>query len=387
MCERSLCKKSCNNCFALCFERPGAALLLGEYELEIKQNTSIDLPIHIPIIPDALKQMPDYRLMPCIAVHAGNMFSRDGERIYPKYKNMGCQGALNVDPRTKILLEFYVRDKTIEGFWDKRKELYNDLKKLNFDSVIAPNYSVFEDAPRLDHLYNIKRSKTVYSELMDIGINAIPDVSWFNIRDLENWCQEIERSGIKLIAFSFQVVDVGLKTANLWRLSLTGFRYLCQNLSQDVSIIIAGVVSPFRLNDVYAAASGRTLHILNQSAYVQSRRGMLSEIRESCKECTLDEIFIRNLKYFNSLYDEMNKSTTISEVIAWEKSQLTDFYIAYKRSREDLQKKYANLDLLYSVVLRQMKKKKILKGGVKCLNHEETVLPELDPETKTAVQE
>jgi hypothetical protein len=207
----------------MCFQRKGIDALLKDLDDNIKTNTTIDLPYHIPVLPDPLKVVPD-KLTGTIAVHAGNMFSRKGEHIFKKYLEKGYQGALNIPGYTKAILEFYVRDKTLEGFWDKRQFIYPDLKKMNFKAVIAPNFSVYEDAPRIDHLYNMKRSKTVYNELLDCSINSIPDVSWYSRQDLDTWAEEITVKKIKIIAFSFQLVDVKLKTANIWRFSLLGFR-------------------------------------------------------------------------------------------------------------------------------------------------------------------
>jgi hypothetical protein len=225
LCEASLCGKNCTSCFAMCFQRKGIDALLKDLDDNIKANTAIDLPYHIPILPDPLKVVPD-ELTETVAVHAGNMFSRKGEHIFKKYLEKGYQGALNIPTNTKAVLEFYVRDKTLEGFWDKRRYIYPELRKMGFKAVIAPNFSVYEDAPRIDHLYSMKRSKTVYNELLDAGINSIPDVSWYSRQDLDSWAEEITVKNIKLIAFSFQVVDVKLKTANIWRCNLLGFRYL-----------------------------------------------------------------------------------------------------------------------------------------------------------------
>jgi hypothetical protein len=252
---------------------------------------------------------------------------------------------------------------------------------MNFKAIIAPNFSVYEDAPRIDHLYNMKRSKTVYNELLDYGINSIPDVSWYSRQDLDTWAEEITVRKIKIIAFSFQVVDVKLKTANIWRFSLLGFRYLCQNIPKDVRIIIAGVVSPFRVSEVISSASGRKIHILNQSAFVQSRRGILSENRMSAPELTFDELFKRNLKYFNDLYYEMNTSSKVSDLLSQSKETIKEY--VSNPDRDIFNDKLSN-----SLIERIIRKRKIkIDGGEnkKCQSPEEVEQshhhPPADPET------
>jgi hypothetical protein len=371
LCEASICSHNCNSCYALCPERPQAAAhlnSLGGPQINLQENKYINLPVHIPILPDRMKVKPRYELLPVIAVHAGNAFSRNGEKINKSYTSNGIPGALNLDDMTSAILEFYVKDRTIEGFWDKRKDIYPVLRDLQFKAVISPNFSVYEDAPRIDHLYNIKRSTIVYNEMLDAGIDAIPDVSWFNKTDLDRWCNEIDRNNIKIVSFSFQVVDVGLKTTNIWKSCLMGFRYFCHNISSNVRVIIAGLVSPYRVIEVMKAANGNRIHILNQSAYVQSRRGMLSETREQNRKMSFDQLFERNIEYFNRVYGEMGQSTlnnTFSKITSWDTGKLIEFYNDYTSSTEGLDEKYGmestKIDLAFSIVKRQLKKKKQMK--------------------------
>lgn len=313
LCEASICSNRCNTCFSLCPKRPGAFQYLSEIGgLDLILNRSdIDLsnlPLSIPILPDKLKTKINYELLPVASVHAGSLLSRNGEKISKTYLDKGYARALNIDEKTQAILEFYIKDRQLEGFWDRRKELYPTLKKLNFNFIIAPNFSVYEDAPRIDHLYNIKRSVTVYNELIDSGINAVPDVSWYNIKDLERWVKAINKSGIKTIAFSFQTVGVKLKASGVWKSYILGFRYLCQNIDKDVTIIVAGAISEKKVEELYKASSGQKIYILNQSAYVHSRRGVLSEARANNTSLTLDQIFINNLKYFNKTYEDIRKN-------------------------------------------------------------------------------
>lgn len=309
-CEASLCIKDCKRCSALCPKRPTAISYLksiGGAEINVVGNKKLDVKEHIPILPDRFKFKPDFNLMPVIGIHGGNMFSRNGERIIPSYLEHGYAKALNIDDKTEAILEFYVKDRTLEGFWDNRKNIYSDLKKMNFKAVISPNFSVYEDAPRLDHIYNIKRSTVVYNEMMDFGINAIPDVSWYNKNDLDRWIRDINKNKVNTIAFSFQVVDVQLKASTIWKNYILGFRYLCKNIGPGVKILVIGSSSPRRAEEIYNAAAGQSISILNQAAFVQSRRGMLSEGRVSNKDLSKDEIFERNITYFNEVYEKLNR--------------------------------------------------------------------------------
>lgn len=373
LCEAAICTKNCGKCYAMCFNRPTTAAYInhiGGPEIELQPNKRINIPVHIPVLPDRFKKMPSYELLPVVGIHGENAFSRNGEKVRKIYEERGFYGALNVDERTQGVLEFYIKDRTLEGFWDKRKSIYPAIKNLNLTAVITPNFSVYEDAPRVDHIYNIKRSSIVYNEMLNADIPVIPDVSWFDKNDLDRWCEEINLKDIKIISFGFQAVGVGMKTSNVWRTALSGFRYLCQNIMPDTEIIIAGLVSPFRIVEVYRAASGRKLHILNQSAYVQSRRGMLSETRMQERYLSFDALFSKNILYFNSIYEEMDSnfqhdadSNLFNTILTWDKHRIQEFYYDYTSQNDHLTEKYGidkeKLDLAFSIINRQIRKKKI----------------------------
>ena len=268
---------------------------------------------------------------------------------------------MNISSNTKKCLEFYVKDTTLEGFWDKRHELYKQLKEFDFKFIIAPNFSIYTDAPRIDHLYNIKRSSIVYNELLESGINAVPDISYFNLADLNQWVNQINKNNIKLIAFSFQNVGVGLKPSNIWKQNLTGLRYLCENINSDVEIILAGVVSPFRIASIYDSINrSHKLHILNQSAFVQSCKGILSETRESKAKYSISKLFKENLEYFNMIYTELYYSDSVNKLMQLPKDELIELYNKHESSKEEPKQQ-----LTYKIIKRLIKKKHIKAGELK----------------------
>lgn len=308
-CEMPFCKEDCYQCFSLCPKRGGSFGYLKEIgggEVKLFANKMYELPDHIPIFPDRLTE-PLKIANNVIGIHSGNMFSNNGESINPRFLNKGLKGALNVSHDIEGVLEFYVKDRTLEGFWDNRENIYEKLKPFKWRAIIAPNFSVYEDAPRVDHLYNMKRSSIIYNEMIQHGLPAIPDIAWYNQIDLEQWIREINNNELKTIAFSFQVVDVRLKASSLWKHYLMGFKYLCQRIPEDIQVVVAGVVSPIRLEAIKKAAGNRRLMILNQTAYLQSRRGISSQTGyKAADELTKNKIFLENLKYYNEQYMKMN---------------------------------------------------------------------------------
>ena len=308
-CEMPFCKKDCYQCSSLCPKRGGSfgyLKQLGGGEVRLYKNEYYNLPEFIPVLKDRLSE--DINVGNVIGIHSSSFFTPNGEKINKRFVNKGLAEALNVSVGTKGVLEFYVKDRTLEGFWDRRHEIYKDLKQLNWSVIIAPNFSVYEDAPRIDHLYNMKRSSIVYNELIEIGLPAAPDLTWYNQIDLDQWIREINKNSIRTISYSFQVTDIRLKHSSWWRHYLMGFRYMCMRIPVEVQIIIAGIVSPNRLNAIKRAAGGRRLIILNQTAYLQSRRGILSETGYKADNIlSKNGIFEKNMEFYKKEYEELNR--------------------------------------------------------------------------------
>lgn len=308
-CEASLCDSNCKVCGSICIKRGKGLVYINniiKQELEIKKNKNFDIPGYIPILPDRLNNLLDIDDIKLIALHGGNALKSNGQGVRRLYRENGYNKAINIGKNIDGILEFYVRDRTLEGIWDSRESLYKELKDMKLKAVIAPNFSVYEDTPRVEHLYNIRRSIIIYNELIDYGINAIPDISWYNINDLDFWIEKLNNSECSIIAFSFQVVDVRLKASNLWKNYLAGFRYLIKNLNKNIKIIIVGLNSYNRIKEVYDSAKNskvESIHVLNQTAYINCQRGVLTEGNVRDIITSREELLKMNIKYLNGIYD------------------------------------------------------------------------------------
>ena len=169
-------------------------------------------------MPDKLKSNFDFsKVNNTVGIHGEFLLSANGENISPIYNMKGYKRTLNLPEEINGIAEFYIKDRALEGFWENRKLLYKQLKKQNFKAIITPNFSLYEDAPRSEHLYNIQRTKRVYNEMILEGLPAVLDVIWATNEDLEYWIKEINRINIKTIAFSLMNVDTRLKASNSCR--------------------------------------------------------------------------------------------------------------------------------------------------------------------------
>ena len=314
LCEYLFCDKECHRCFSLCPNRAASypyLMNIGGGKVELKPNKINVLPAFIPVLPDRFPVRT--KTQEIIGIHGGNLLSSNGERVAKVYRNKGLQEALNLDNPVKGVLQFYVKDRTIEGFWDKRKELYKQLKEFPWEAIISPNFSVYEDAPRIDHLYNIKRSNVIYNELLEEGFPTVPDISWYNRIDLDQWIREINDSNINTISYSFQTVSTTTKAANIWRHYLMGYEYLMKNVPSDVNVIIAGISSPERLRYVRMAGKQENrISILNQTAYIKSRRGELAEKegKDMQGDLNKEQIFARNIEFYKNEYIKLGLEGT-----------------------------------------------------------------------------
>lgn len=316
MCDVSLCRcgEKRKRCMVICPNKFGSFSLVKNTVLKesIIENKSLDLPIYIPVMPDKIKSNFNFKANKnIIAVHGEFLLNADGSKITGAYKN-GFRSALNLNKNINGVLEFYIKDRALEGFWDNRKHLYKELKHQDFLSIITPNFSVYEDAPRLEHIYNIQRSKTVYNEMRKEGLSAIPDVSWYSKEDLEFWINEINNNNIKTIAFSFMNVDTKLKASNSWKHYLLGFKIFNFKIPADVQIIVAGISSIKRIEEILKITKNRKVSFMHQASWVNSRNGVsVKEKKQLDRSVSKDEIFQNNLDFYIKEYERLKKEYSI----------------------------------------------------------------------------
>jgi hypothetical protein len=91
--------------------------------------------------------------------------------------------------KPRLLLLGNTQDPLLESLWSVMPEmrLFGTARTLNFDLATGLNFSLYVERPRLEHLYNIKRTWLTIGQLQSESryLTPIPHLQWFGEGELK----------------------------------------------------------------------------------------------------------------------------------------------------------------------------------------------------------
>lgn len=138
------------------------------------------------------------------------------------------------------------KDRYIEPYWSNihGTSLIEGLHQLQPSLITAPNYSIFLDAPRFDHMHNMKRTLICWAELNAAGIPASLHINALTDRDWERWLEFIgNRSEVKSISVEF---GTGLARKESGKRYIEKLLWLAYQVDRGLQIILRGGVNHIR---------------------------------------------------------------------------------------------------------------------------------------------
>jgi len=185
---------------------------------------------------DAAAQWPAY------AVGLRRVFSPVTHAIYPRWQTTEATAAqiLGVGPGTLTVLSGYGEDPLVEAFWTRRRRdrLVDRLAALQFDLVLAPNYSIYGNWPRTEHLINMRRCLMIAAEFAGAGVPAVPNLYWYRLEDLQRYVDWIADTSPPAIAVNVQTVRE-IRNWDSW--AVPGLYWLAENIPADMPVILTGL--------------------------------------------------------------------------------------------------------------------------------------------------
>ncbi|MCY4641149.1 MAG: DUF4417 domain-containing protein [Gammaproteobacteria bacterium] len=181
---------------------------------------------------------------------------------------------LNED--TTVVLSGTDIDNSLERWWglEDREAVIRGIKQLGVCFITAPNYSLFDDVPRHDNLYNMKRIALAFSEIQRHGVPCGLHLNARTDRDWERWLEFLyAHPEISHVAFEFGT-GAGNKTRIGWYVHK--LVTLAASLDRPLHLVARGGLSEIsKLANVFDG-----LTIIETNAFMRAqkrRRGVMTD--------------------------------------------------------------------------------------------------------------
>jgi Domain of unknown function (DUF4417) len=306
-CSYCGCTRDCSKCSVRCARRLDAGLWvrdvegLGFEDLRWTHRPLPDLPRFIPQVDGhRLSAFDEGLSWPAYAVGLRRVFSLSTGKLRRAWQGRTAREVLRAPDGTKLVLAGYGTDPLIERFWTNqhREALFDAVASLGFDLVLAPNYSVYGNQPRFEHLLNIKRNALVAARFWQAGVPAVPNIYWYRHIDLERQLEWIRREQVAAVAVNLQT----FRSKADWAMAEEGLRFLAAELPPGSRVFATGCSRAGRialLRDLFP-----DLVLVSQNAQAYARHGAVMT-REGRKQThgRTEELFFANVRFYSRLME------------------------------------------------------------------------------------
>lgn len=223
--------------------------------------------------------------------------------LYPRYQNYSCaREALGLDPAGPQLavLVGYGEDPLVEAFWTRRFELglIERLAAQCWDLVLTPNFSMYANQPRTEHLLNFRRNLLLAAELVGAGVPAVPNIYWFRKEDLDRylaWVEDVSPPALAVNLQTFRTEDDWASTA------LPGLTYLSICLPAHTKLVFTGGTRPHRLADLSRLFGARWWYVSQKPVQAARHGRQLTVEGEAAVFARPEDLFATNVRFASEL--------------------------------------------------------------------------------------
>lgn len=142
-------------------------------------------------------------------------------------------------PLAQVMLVSVNPDRQVESFWAHRTaERLSSLAQLGVAAMTTPNFSFFDDAPRLHSVRNFWRTLRAAEDLADAGIAPVLHVNAVCRADWRRWADVLrDNPGVSHVCKEFQT---GLTDPYRAAEAIDGLRWLQDEVGRPLHPLIVG---------------------------------------------------------------------------------------------------------------------------------------------------
>jgi len=236
-------------------------------DITIVNPANPSMPRYVPTIPSGSGKLfteytPEY-----VAVSLKDVVSAKELRVA-----MDIHARLGISRRVKVIVLGFAKDALLERMWPTadRHRIISEIKKLNIHAIVSSDYSVWANQPHAERLINQKKSMIMYREMIEAGLPAIPHITWYGKKDIDEHLRFLERHpDVKVVAIDLQTVGPEAD----WQKVMTELAYFASKVSNDMQCLVAGPSVPSRIERIIRILPNAT--ITNSAAAQKAVRKLL----------------------------------------------------------------------------------------------------------------
>jgi hypothetical protein len=273
-------------------------------DVEMSSRLPESLPRFIPLMEGSdLAELDAVARWPAYGVRLSQVLSPKTHTLSPSFVELGARGALGLGEGRLAVLVGYGEDPLVEAWWTRRRVdgLVEAIADQGWDLVLAPNYSMYGNQPRVEHLLNFRRSLLAAAELAAAGVPAVPNLYWFRREDLDRWLRWCEDTRPAAVAINLQT----FRSDEDWEvMALPGLSHLSQGLAEGIRVIVNGSSRADRIRTLRELLGDR-LVLVSQNAVQGALHGkVITERGWAVRHAQKADLFAANVRFYARLVEE-----------------------------------------------------------------------------------
>lgn len=190
--------------------------------------------------------------------------------FYPKHgtwsKTKDLRARFGVARPSLISIAPHIGDLYLDQLSDNLDAFAEGLSSFSGpDFAFVPNFSIYDNYPRLDTLFQLKKKWIMMDLLQRRGLQVIPDISVINRQDFLRQASWMKKNSCDVMFMNFQLQSSRVG-GEQWKKQLKIAIMIRDHVGLDVRLIAAGVSGGARLKDLFVQY-GPKITVIDSRAY------------------------------------------------------------------------------------------------------------------------
>jgi hypothetical protein len=245
---------------------------------------------------------------PAYALGLRRMISLASGEVMPVWRDRSAREVLGLsDPAQLTVLVGYGTDPLVELLWTRRKQLGfgQVLADQGWDLVLAPNFSMYGNQPRTEHLLNFRRNLLIAAELAGDGVPAVPNLYWFRLEDLDGIVSWVGDTHPVAVAINLQT----FRTDPDWQsTALPGLTYLAAGfaeVSPTTRVVLNGASRADRIGTLVEFFGDRAVFVSQNPVQYARHGATMGPLGREDNHLPAAEAFASTVRFYGELINDL----------------------------------------------------------------------------------